>query len=1149
MADSRDPKIVIRTEYDPKGIKALLGQAVNAAKQMGVIQDKSVRDAQRAEDAKAKAAEKALRQRLALQMKSAQMATAEFWKEVAAKQKAEQQKLAAEQRTAAAKVKQDARDLAAEQRKLDAEVKAVQKAEDAKFRIRLANEEKIRSGLRFLSENQARLNAASVTSSSGLGGPSVTKTLEGLVGRIFGSRALGAITGPLGSGVAGALTGAAAAFKSAMGSAISWIGGAIQTAVGVLLRDIAIGFVNLIRDGINTAVTSVQGVERLFISLTTQGSIENQAKGQDAATAMQNARSEASKYLSVVRQLAIYSPFSIQDVQDIYRVYAAYGLTREQALSLSRGMIDLSSAFMVTGAEANRASLAVAQIIARGRATGEEIRQLVNSGLPLMTKLQEKLGVTKKEFADMAKEGKLTTDVLLPALQELFKEFEGAGERASMTTFTGLLSSLGDIGPMLLQEFFGPINRATGEMEGLFGALIPRLRGFVDFFTNPRTITTVRAWGRQLGEFAKQAFDWADNAFKWGYNLMVQYGNGIIAAGRVVLRALANIGRLIMRMLRPNSPPLILPDIDTWGKETMEQWLLGFTQADANSVFSTLSGELGGLMKSLGAQIEDKSVLPSMLRGLNESLGDLVIAYSSGNGLQEAQLRITSMFSGASQVVQNYVQALLNAQTASNAVAAAERNLATVTKFYEDRLAALDAQIKALQNTQQDITDEVEVRKLNLILNSQFVSEDRKAQARARLEELRLTKVKRGVEEERDAKISAAQATLDAAKLEQEKRQEQLAAAKMMLDFYQQQNDLLNDQIDAIKDLADALKDAAGALGDLGGGDDDGLGALDGLWGDDDANGRFKNVAWDPFAPWREEMAGFKTDWDTFWADLGLAVDAFDTSYLNTVLTGINPTSVVMADVTERNLARLREAWESLPESARNALLGGAIAGVGGKGAMSGVAGAFATLALDVDKSVLSIRNALNLALLAIQGFRVGGTIQMTLFSVTMQIASDLLTGIITGDFETMKTKIIEHVTAAKDDALKLFGAWVVESEEVMGPWYDNTVLAFEGTKNGILAALAQMVVSSTGYINDMIGLFNQLIAAYNSIPWLPDVPSIGTIPLPSAPVKHKAPDANRSGVSNVSTSVTNNYNLGVSTTTDPNVVQKSFNRMKVLGV
>ncbi len=961
---SDDPKIVIRTEFDSKGIyeaqrshvqmsQDLQKHMENSAKAANAAQENILKaqvragkeaakellsEHERVNQALQRIAEEGSR-RVAAAAKSEadeyqkrseriqRIAEAAAARGAAAEKAAEiaktneyQKRAEMVQRIAESAAKRDAENL-------DAEVKRVQKAADEEYKIRLANEEKIRSGLRFLRNEgsaAALMSKTTVDSNSGNG------VLGTVTGALAGLMSPTGILGRIGSFVGAGLLGAANAFKNAMGAAIDWIGRTIQITIGVLLRDIANWFVRTIQNGIETAVTSVAGVERLFISLTTQGQIENQSNGMDATTALSRARVEAGRYLAIVRELAIYSPFSVEDVQNIYRTYAAYGLTRAEATKLTSGMIDLSSAFAVTGAEAQRASLAVAQIIARGRATGEEIRQLVNSGLPLMSKLADKLGVTKQEFSNMAKEGKLTTEVLMPALRELFAEFEGAGARASMTTFTGLLSSLGDIGPMILQEFFGPINQATGEMEGLFGALIPRLRQLVDFFTSPRTLGTIKDWGIQLGNAVSSAMDWAfgsldtdvskkvkqgldksQSAFSWGYNLMVQYGNGIIRAGREVLRALANIGRMIMKFLKPNSPPLILPDIDQWGKETMEQWLQGFTQADANSVFSTLSSELGGLMKGLMAQVEDKAVLPNMLMGLNESLGDLVKAYSSGNGLAEVQARITSMFGAAAPVVQNYVQALLNAQTASTAVAGAERNLATVTKYYEGVLENLDAQIKALQNTQKDIGDEVEVRKLNLILNSQFTTEDRKAQARARLEELRLTKVKRSVEEERDAKVAAAQAAVDAAKLEQDKRDEQLAAAKAMLDFYQMQNDLLNDSVDAVEDLSKALKDAAGAMGDS---IDDLLGLLG---GEDPFTGKQKSEKWDIFGPWREEMDLFTKDWDEFWAGIGQAVEDFKNSYAVDVFSGINVTSLVMAEVTDRNIDRMKEAWNTLPDSVK----------------------------------------------------------------------------------------------------------------------------------------------------------------------------------------------------------------------------------------
>lgn len=1192
MADGKDPRIVIRTEYDPAGIKKLLSEARNAAKQLGIIQDKSVRDAQRAEDAKAKAAERALRANLRLQMNAGKEAAKELLNGLAAQEKARDNSLKAqarmgreaakellkqydleqknvargaaqeqkranalfkqEEKARANRAKADAAALAAEQKRLDAEVRAVERAEDAKFKIRLANEQKIRAGLQWLNGAPQDMMAATTGSVNDLGGPNILKTMQGLLSGMVGP---GSILGRIGSFVAGGLTGAATAFKDAMGAALNWIGKSIQVTIGVLLRDAALWFVHTIQNGIKTAVDSVAGVERLFISLTTQGTLENQSKGMNAADAMAAARREAAKYLQVVRELAIYSPFSVSDVQDIYRTYAAYGLTRGEAAKLTRGMIDLSSAFMVTGAEANRASLAVAQIIARGRATGEEIRQLVNSGLPLMTKLQEKLGVTKQEFANMAKEGKLTTEILLPALESLFKEFEGAGRRASMTTFTGLLSSLADIGPMLLQQFFGPINSATGEMEGLFGVLIPRLQQVVDFFTNPRTLGTIKDWGVQFGNAVKSAMDWAfgpiqtdvtkkvkkslnqgQNAASWGYNLMVQYGNGIIRAGREVLKALANIGRMVMKFLKPHSPPLILPDIDDWGRETMEQWLLGFTQADANSVFSTLSSDLGGLMKGLLANVEDKAVLPGALMGLNEALGDLIKAYSGGTGLADIQSKIVGMFGAAAPVVQNYVTALLNAQTATTAVAAAERNLANVTKYYDNVLAGLDAQIKALQNTQQDITDDVEIRKLNLILNSQFTSADRKAMARARIEELRLTKSKRGIEEERDAKVAAAQAALDAAKLEQDKRNEQLAAAKMMLDFYQQQNDLLNDQSEALKDLAKALKEAAGAAGD----------AIDDLLslmgGEDPYHGKQKAEKWDIFKPWRDEMTLFSKDWDEFWKGLEQGVNDFNTSYLVTVLTGVNPTSVMVADVTERNIERMKKAWSELPESVKSALLGGAVVGGLGAGGVS-VMGT-------IGKFNIDLGDAMNLALADVQAAKSGIAMAFTILSTLVLISSAVIKGGVSGNFETMKTEVIGYVQDAKAEVIRLFGAWVVETETVFGPWYDKLHTMFQNVKTSIVDAMRDAYQQGAGYVNDMIGLINKLIEAYNSIPWLPDVASIEFIEIPSFQSQPGTPGKGSSGSTSTHTqNITNNYNLSVKTSNDPNLVQKSYNRMKVLGV
>ena len=932
-----------------------------------------------------------------------------------------------------------------------------------------------------------------------------------------------------GRGLQGIMSGVAGAFTDAMKGAIDWVGRTLQITLGMILRDIAWGFVRAIQDGIQGARDAVAGTERTLGSLTTQGMIENQANGMSQADAIKAAREEAFQYLQVIRKLAVYSPFQQEDIQNIYKTFAAYGLGRNEALALTRGMTDLSSAFFVTGERAQSASLAIAQILSRGRATGEEIRQLVNSGVPLMVKLAEKLHITTQELSTMATQGELTSDVMVPALKEIFKEFEGAGKRASMETFTGLWASLADIGPILLQEFFGPINAKTGEMQGLFGALIPVLQDVVEFFTSDRTISTVRNWGIALGKAAENAFAWTRNAFTWGYNLMVEYGNGIIAAASYVIDSLANIADAITSWLIPHSPPRILPDIDKWGKETMEQWLAGFTQADANKVFSSLSSELGGLMRSVFKPIgkdADKTILPQMLMGLNDAVGDLVIAYSQGSGIAQAQARITSMFAGAAPVVNDYVTALLNAQTASEAVAAAEANLANVTKYYQDRLAAIDAQIKSLQNTQKDIGDDVEIRKLNLIINSQFVSAERRAQAQARLQELGLTKQKRALEEERDVKVAAAQASLDAAKVEEQKRNEQLAAAKALLDFYQMQNDLLNEQETALSKLADAAEKLAKA-GGAGGG----AGALKApTWGNPREAENKSKQDWNPFGAWQDKLTEFQTKWNELFDKIQERWETFKNSYIGQVVTGVNPTTATMAAVTESTTNRMVDAFEGLDPDIKNALHNGMVA--------------------PVAEAYRKFLNDFNGIILASQLFKLGMTVIFSTLGTGLAQIITIANGILTGNYEETFKKIKEQGQGWHDDMVRIAATLVQETEAALGPWYTNLVTgftnAFTDVKNAVTLAMYETAKAVQDKVNSIIDMINTAITAYNSLPG-PDMPTIPRVTIvgDSAPLFDSAPS--QTTKTETTTNNTTNYNLGVSTNDSGDTVLKSFVKMKSL--
>lgn len=957
----------------------------------------------------------------------------------------------------------------------------------------------------------------------------------GGLGSLFGMAGGGGI----GSMLMGVMGSVASGFVNAMKSAISFVAGIIQTTLGVLLRDLAIGFGNAMRDAWQTALSAAKDSETIITTLTTQGGMEEVQAGnaKTIAEGFEQARASAYNYYEVLRQINVFSPFEQEDIAQIYRTVAAFGIARDTSISVTKGIVDMGSAFSVSAANAERAGNALGKILAREQVTGREMLQLTRSGIPLFADLAQAIGVSANEFYDMAAAGQLNADVVLPALNKVFGEYNGMAEKVSTSTFTGSLAALADVGRYLLSDFFAPLNRETGKTEGLFGALIPVIQEVVSFFTRRDVVQAVQNWGRALGEAAQDAFDWARDAWNWGYNLMVQYGNGILSAAGEVLSALAEIGSAIASWLMPHSPPKILPNIDSWGKETMEVWLRGFTQADANKVFGTLSNELGGLMKSMFKAIgkdADKTVLPSMLMGLNESLGDLVIAYSGGGGLAEAQLRITSMFAGASGIVQDYVSALLRAQDAAEAVGAAERNLADVTKYYEDRLAAIDARIKALQNTQKDIGDQVEVRKLNLILNSAFVSEDRKALARARLEELALTKSKRGIEEERDAKISSAKAAVDAAKLEAEKRNEQLAAAKAMLDFYQQQNDLLNEQAEAIDKLAKAIEKLAKGAGGGGGGAGGGPG-LDKSWRRLlPGKGDKPTADWDPFKPWRNKMEEFTEKWNKFTAGLKERWEGFVNTYSVKVFTGANPASESFATVMENSMARVKAAWETLPPSFRESIELGVVVGV--------------------KKAADDIGRTWNELLLATQLWKISMAVVFSTLTTLLLVGAQIFAAAMTGDWDGLwgpEGTLAKTARGWKTDMNTLWAGFIKETEEVFGPWYTTFETGWIGFWSNIANVVSEQmykaVLGLTVQANSIIGQINKVIEAFNSIPTLADIGLLPTISLPNAPVLSK-PGTDKSSSTTIINQSTS-YNLGVSTNASSQSVQQNFQKMKLLAV
>ena len=102
------------------------------------------------------------------------------------------------------------------------------------------------------------------------------------------------------------------------------------------------------------------------------------------------------------------------------------GTTLEEIVSVYEG---LNSALIVTGRSAQEAASAnyqLSQALGSGKLTGDELRTIVETLPELLNEIAKQAGKTSKEIRQMAKDGELTTDVIIKATKALGEKYADA---------------------------------------------------------------------------------------------------------------------------------------------------------------------------------------------------------------------------------------------------------------------------------------------------------------------------------------------------------------------------------------------------------------------------------------------------------------------------------------------------------------------------------------------------------------------------------------------------------------------------------------------------------------------------------------------------------------------------------------------------
>lgn len=235
---------------------------------------------------------------------------------------------------------------------------------------------------------------------------------------------------------------------------------------------------------------------------------------------MLGSASKASAMIEKMREFAAKTPLTLENVISGGVLLMSYGVDESNLIDTMTKLGDLASG---NAEKMDRITLAYGQMLAKGKVTGEELRQMAEAGVPLQTALAESIGVTGEEFSKMVSAGKVGIDDLNKAITGLTTgngKFAGMMEKQSQT-MQGMLSTLQDN----VSEFF----RKMG--EGAFGEVKFALQDVSDQLAEWEHDGTLDEWAQGVGVMLKNLIAFLKQAISVGLDFKEAIIAGAVALG------------------------------------------------------------------------------------------------------------------------------------------------------------------------------------------------------------------------------------------------------------------------------------------------------------------------------------------------------------------------------------------------------------------------------------------------------------------------------------------------------------------------------------------------------------------------------------------------------------------------------------------
>jgi tape measure domain-containing protein len=300
-----------------------------------------------------------------------------------------------------------------------------------------------------------------------------------------------------------------------------------------------------IESGANMGSTAVAGLTKMLAPLMaalaalkvaeTALSFNNmQQQSEMAFETMLGSAAEAKQMVADIVQFAANTPFEIKGLTESAQKLLAFGFESKDVLPMLQTVGD-AMAGLGRGEEGiNRATLALGQMAARGKVTGEEMMQLTELGIPAWQALADAIGTDTGTAMDMVTKGMVSAETGINAVLDVMDaKFGGLMEKQAQT-LGGLASTIKDTFAVTIGTIAEPaVERLTAAMAGLaaytetdqFQGFVAGAQGAVEgIFQFIEGIGSVLQDGLSGEQIATAVEGWAEAFTSWAPEAMAAVG-------------------------------------------------------------------------------------------------------------------------------------------------------------------------------------------------------------------------------------------------------------------------------------------------------------------------------------------------------------------------------------------------------------------------------------------------------------------------------------------------------------------------------------------------------------------------------------------------------------------------------------------------